>query len=188
MRRRDVITGLAGAAMAPGVRAQQISKPRIGVLSSASTPQLGAFYEGLRESGFLVGQNVLIEFRSAEGNYERLPALAAELVGQSVDLIAAFGTPAVRVAKIASTKSVPVIPDCPMSFAQSDFVAAMKAVAKSWNGIATCYKEKLDQLISDIVPVPDLHKQVADDPAVKAAKQAYDEVYAAAYAAARKKL
>jgi ABC-type uncharacterized transport system substrate-binding protein len=66
--------------------------------------------QGLRETGFVEGQNVSIESRSAEGDYERLPALAAELVGLRVDLLAAFGTPAVQAAKIASRTSVPVIP------------------------------------------------------------------------------
>jgi putative tryptophan/tyrosine transport system substrate-binding protein len=64
----------------------------------------------LRETGFIEGQNVLIEYRRAMGVYARLPSLAAELVGLSVDLIAALGTPAVRAAKNVSTKSVPAIP------------------------------------------------------------------------------
>jgi putative ABC transport system substrate-binding protein len=69
-----------------------------------------AFRQGLREVGFVEGQNVLIEFRWAGGIYDRLPALAAELLEARVNIIAAFGTPAARVAKTASVKSVPAVP------------------------------------------------------------------------------
>ena len=68
------------------------------------------FLQGLREAGFVEGQNVVIERRRAGGACERLPALVAELVALRVDLMATFGTPAVRVAKAASVKSVPAVP------------------------------------------------------------------------------
>src|SRR6266446_7238462 len=111
--RRDFITLLGGAAAGwpLSAHAQQPAMPVIGVLHSASLSQFDvAFRQGLREAGFVEGQNVLIESRLAKGDYERLPTLVAELVGLRVDLIAAFGTPAVRVAKSASIKSVPAIP------------------------------------------------------------------------------
>ncbi len=111
MRRREFITLLGGAAAWPlALRAQSSKMHRIGILHSASGAEEGAFQQGLRETGFIEGQNVLIEYRRAMGVYERLPSLAAELVGLSVDLIAALGTPAVRAAKSMSTKSVPAIP------------------------------------------------------------------------------
>ena len=111
MRRREFITLLGGAAAWPlAARAQSSKMHRIGILHSASGADEGAFQQGLRETGFIEGQNVLIEYRRAMGVYERLPSLAAELVGLSVDLIAALGTPAVRAAKSMSTKSVPAIP------------------------------------------------------------------------------
>jgi putative ABC transport system substrate-binding protein len=71
---------------------------------------MDSFRQGLRDEGFIEDHNILIESRAANGAYQRLPALADELVGLKVDLIAAFGTPAVRIAKSASVKVVPPIP------------------------------------------------------------------------------
>ena len=112
LKRREFITLLGGAAAWPvAARAQQPAKlPTVGFLHSASGQNEAAFHQGLREAGYIEGQNVLIESRWAMGSYERLPTLAAELVGLRVDLIAALGTPAVRVAKSASIKPVPAIP------------------------------------------------------------------------------
>jgi len=96
MRRRNLMTVLAGAAAHPLLAgAQQKAMPVIGYLSSTSpipaAPVLAAFRQGLNETGYIEGQNVGIEFRWAEGRYDRLPALAAELVDRKVDLIAATG-------------------------------------------------------------------------------------------------
>ena len=105
LRRRAFITLIGGAAAAwpLAARAQQQAMPVVGVLNGASpSPLVAAFLQGLREAGFVDHQNVLIEYRYARGTYERLPALAAELVALRVDLILAAGTPAVRVAKTAS--------------------------------------------------------------------------------------
>ena len=113
MRRRDFVTLVGGAAAWPLVaRAQRSGVSRIGFLNAASPAQFidAAFREGLREAGFIEGQNVTIAYRWAKGVYERLPALAAELVELHVDLLAAFGTAAVHVAKSATAKSVPAIP------------------------------------------------------------------------------
>jgi putative ABC transport system substrate-binding protein len=114
MNRRETIALLGGAAAAwpLSVSAQQVAMPRIGVLHSASPTQFtdAAFLQGLREAGFVEGRNVLIEFRWAKGAYERLPALVEDLIGLRVDLIAVFGTPAVRIAKAASAKVTPAIP------------------------------------------------------------------------------
>jgi ABC-type uncharacterized transport system substrate-binding protein len=112
--RREFITLLGGAATAWPLRveAQRSGPPRVGFLHAASPSQFSdtAFRQGLREAGFVEGQSVLIEYRWARGAYERLPALAAELIDLRVDLLAAFGTPAVHVAKTASMKAAPAIP------------------------------------------------------------------------------
>jgi putative ABC transport system substrate-binding protein len=115
MRRRDVITGLAGfaAAWPLAARAQQPAKRyRIGILETISpelnAAHLEAFRNGLRELGYVEGQTYTIEYRSAGGQAERFPELAAELVRLGVDLIVVRGTPAAIAAKNATT-TIPVI-------------------------------------------------------------------------------
>jgi putative tryptophan/tyrosine transport system substrate-binding protein len=113
-KRREFVALLGGAAAAwpMAAHAQRSGAPRVGFLHAASPAQFSdtAFLQGLREGGFIEGQNVTFEYRWARGAYERLPSLAAELVELRVDLLAAFGTPAVRVAKSATAKSAPAIP------------------------------------------------------------------------------
>jgi putative ABC transport system substrate-binding protein len=115
MRRREFITLLGGAAAAWPVvaRAQQAATPVIGFLSSRSpsesTGVVAAFRQGLGEMGFVEGRNLAIAFRWAEGHYDRLPALAAELVGLPVTLLfAAGGHPAAFAAK-AATSTIPIV-------------------------------------------------------------------------------
>jgi putative tryptophan/tyrosine transport system substrate-binding protein len=114
MRRRELLLVLGGAMTAARrPRAQQKTIAVIGYLNSASpgpaAPYLAAFRQGLSETGYVEGQNLAIEYRWAEGHYDRLPALAADLVDRKVDLIATSGgTPPARAAKNASS-TIPIV-------------------------------------------------------------------------------
>lgn len=116
MKRRDLIAVFGGAAVIPAapscVRAQQRVLPVIGFLNGASyslsAHLVRAFHRGLGEAGYVEGRNVAFEYRSAEGQYDRLPALAADLVQRRVSVIAATGTPTGLPARAATT-TIPIV-------------------------------------------------------------------------------
>jgi putative ABC transport system substrate-binding protein len=113
VRRRAFITLIGGAAAWPfAARTQQSALPVIGFLNGASpdayVPFLTAFQQGLKETGYVEGQNVAVEYRWAYGQYDRLPGMAADLVRRQVTVIAATTTPAAVAAKAATT-TVPIV-------------------------------------------------------------------------------
>jgi putative ABC transport system substrate-binding protein len=159
MRRRELLFLLAGATTTPrALRAQQKAEPVVGFLSSRSPGEaatvVAAFHQGLAETGYVQGQNVAIEYRWAEGRYDRLPVLAAELVGLKVDMIVATGgTPSALAAKNATSK-IPIV------FVSSDpvkygLVASLSRPGGNLTGFSLLGDELLPkrlELLSELVP------------------------------------
>jgi putative tryptophan/tyrosine transport system substrate-binding protein len=113
MRRRELMLLLGGMMTAARtLRAQQKAMPVIGFLGVGSpgpnAPNVAAFHQGLSETGYVEGRNLAIEYRWAEGSYDRLPALAADFVARKVDVIVASATPGLAAAK-GATSTIPII-------------------------------------------------------------------------------
>lgn len=186
MRRREFI-GLVGAAVAAGsvgTRAQQ--SPTIGFLSSRSPTEssgvVAAFREGLRESGFVEGKNVAIAFRWADGRYDRLPALAAELIDLRVTvLFAAGGPPSALAAKVA-TSTIPIVFSAASDPVGLGLVASLNKPGANVTGMSTLTAPlgaKGIELLKELVPKATAMAYL-DNPSNPSSKLQLDEAHIAA--------
>jgi putative ABC transport system substrate-binding protein len=160
MRRREFITLIGGAAAWPlAVRAQQSGPmPAIGFLGGSSLterrPLLAAFRQALTEAGFVEGQNVAIEYRWAEGQYDRLPALAAELVRRQVAVLVAGDGPSALAAKAATT-TIPIVFNTGIEPVQAGLVTSLNRPGGNLTGVnmvAGPLPAKQLGLLHDLVP------------------------------------
>jgi putative tryptophan/tyrosine transport system substrate-binding protein len=161
MRRREFITIFAGAAgMWPGdARAQQSAIPVIGFLSSASpnayAGRVAAFRKGLNESGYIDGQDVAIEFHWAQGQYDRLPVFAADLVHQKVAVIVSSGGDVAALSAKAATSSIPIVTVSGSDPVKAGLVASFNRPGGNVTGasfVATELETKRLEILRDVVP------------------------------------
>ena len=135
--RRQLLLALGGSVIAPcALRAQQKAMPTIGYLSAGSPDfRLAAFRQGLNETGYVEGQNVAIEYRWAPGQYDQLPALAADLVRRRVTVIAAVGIPPTFAAK-AATSTIPIAFLVGIDPIEFDLIASLNRPGGNITGVA----------------------------------------------------
>src|SRR5215218_6240688 len=160
MRRRELILlGVAAAAWPGTLRAQQKAMPVIGILGTGSpsgwAPWGPSFVAGLSETGYVEGQNVAIEHRWAQGHYDRLPALAADLVSRKVDVIVSTGGPPTALALKGATSTIPIVFRLGGNVVESGFVASLARPGGNLTGVSQITDELMTkrlELLSELVP------------------------------------
>jgi putative ABC transport system substrate-binding protein len=160
MRRRELVLLLGGAMMtARSLGAQQKAMPVVGFLGGGSpgpaAPNVAAFRQGLSETGYVEGQNVAIEFRWAEGHYDRLPALAADLVGRKVDVIVAAGGTTGALAAKSATSMIPIVFNTGGDPVEDGLVASLARPGGNLTGSSLMLAELIPkrlELLTELVP------------------------------------
>jgi len=161
MKRREFITLIGGAAATwpPAARAQQGKMPVIGILASVSpapyAPFIAAIKEGLRQTGYVEGRNVAIEYRWAEGQYDRLPQLASELVESGVAVMILVGGGATTAAAKAATATIPIVVVMGDDPVKTGAVAALNRPGGNVTGVSllsVAMEAKRLQLLRELAP------------------------------------
>ena len=188
MKRREFVSLFGAAITWPLVaHAQQPTLPVVGFLNAASaqnyTRQLAAFLKGLGESGYVDGRNVAVEYRWAEDQNDRLPAMAADLVHRQVAVIAATSTPAALAAKAATT-TIPIIFELGSDPVQLGLVASLSRPGGNVTGVTSSNIEvapKRLELLHELLPTARVMALLVDPTDPTNAKTAVSEVSAAAH-------